>query len=174
MSALRVKIAPMLQKVVGSDGRLDFAAISSGAWRSQLFPLSWKDVEEVASNIRDVKIANEDYEAFYLFDRDYIAFGNGMRDGHPTAVYPYSAMQLVTLEDAEAQLSMYQPIVDGLNSVRSSSSGSSRLDGVGNVVRDSVIREGVKAAFDHAKEHAAPQMESLRDIAMGLWDQCVG
>jgi hypothetical protein len=156
MGALRDKNAALLARLVTAEGGLDFHVVAAGGWR-KLQPLSWGEVLGVAGGIPALSHGDIALDVAYLFDRDYIAFGDGMEDGHPCAVYPYSVMQLLKCGKTGDTLrtDTVEPIVSGLNSLRLA---VQRASITGGGIRDGVVREMGKDLYGAVKE-------SLRDIA---------
>jgi hypothetical protein len=158
MRALTVKNAALLNSLAPTpNGALSFDAVTSGNWQHTFDPLSW---EEVCAIGHSHGIPDVAYEVAHLSDRDYIAYGDGTEGAHPSAVYPYTLLQLLGHGKSRAVLltSTLEPIVTGLNSPQLR--GPSAVDGAVIAADDSIVREAAKDAYTAAKES-----ESLRDVA---------
>jgi hypothetical protein len=109
---------------LATRGVVDYDAVASGEWYSMFNPLMWADVLAVGRNVpteHDVE-----FEILRLFDRDYIAFGDGVGSGNPYAVYPCTIMQLIKRGRTGQVLKteVIDPLVRGLNTTRSTGSSS--------------------------------------------------
>lgn len=165
LRALADKNAALLYSLATTPGGvLSFDAVTDGGWRTAFQPLTWDEVSYIGRDIPDLA-----YEVAHLFDRDYIAYGDGMDAGHPCAVYPYTVLQLLRRgkSGATLQSSILDPILTGLNSPQLRA--PSVVDGVAKVVRDTVLREAVKDAYTAGKGS-----ESLRDVALQAFSSFSG
>lgn len=161
MRDLAAKNSALLTGLVGQpNGALNFAAVTDGEWRHKFQPLTWSEVCSIAQDVPDLP-----FEVAYLFDRDYIAYGDGVTAGGlPRTVYPYTLLQLLAYGKSgrELEQSILVPILAGLNSPQLR--GPSAWEGTAKAERDSLVREGAKDLYGQVKE-------SLRDLAQRLNQQ---